>query len=114
MWILNNRSSLASVMRSSYRDPVLVKRVDVEHLGSQSYHSIVYTDHSLVPVHVNLNKTKVKMAGYRKLNVSLFSERHFQEQLLLILKQELTLDVICGGIIQNPLLGRLLLTIVCY
>lgn len=47
-------------------------RVDVRLLR---FHSIVYSGHMLVSVHIKLDKTKVSMSGHWKLNV--FGERNF-------------------------------------
>lgn len=59
-------------------------RVEVGLLGRSSFHSILYTDHKLVRLRVKLDKPQVRKAWYWKLNTSLFGERDFQEQLLVM------------------------------
>lgn len=82
------------MVRSSCRDHVLVKRIDVMLLCCPIFHSIVNPDHRPVRVRVTLDKHKVRIAGYWKLNASFFGEQDFQEQQLKKLQRELSLVVV--------------------
>lgn len=95
-----NRDSSASVLRRSYIDRILVRRVD---LGVLTLHvSIPYSNHRFLQVCLDLEKPRFSMAGYWKFNTLLFDEKDIQDQILIILMRELIGTVV----------GRLLLIMV--
>ena len=96
VWTWTGRRGSGPMQLSSYIDRFLVRRVDVGVLDCPSFHNIVYSDHRLVRVRVNLDRPKPKLAGYWKLNTSLFDVKGFRDGLLLTLQRELT-----GAIIGN-------------
>lgn len=49
-----NNGSLASVLRSTYIDRVLVSRVELGPLNYPSFHTIIFSDHNLLQVRLNL------------------------------------------------------------
>lgn len=59
---------------SNYIDQVLIRRVGVQFLGCPRVHSIVYTDHKLVRVRINLGKAKPRMARFWKFRTSVECE----------------------------------------
>lgn len=82
------------VVCDSYLSQVLVQRVDVGLLDYPSFYSILFLDQRPVWVRANSVKPKVRIVAYLKLNASLFVERDFQDQLLLMLERELTVSVV--------------------
>lgn len=93
-WTWTNRGDLDRVQISRYIDRVLVRRVN---LGCPNFHSIIYSDHTLVRLRINLYKAKPKMAEYWKFNTSLLNVKDFRDQLLLTMQRELT------GFVGTPL-----------
>lgn len=77
-------------MCSIYIDRIVVKQVDVVLLSCPKFHSIFCTDDRPVRVHVNIDRPKVMLAVYWKLNSTLFGEKDFHVQLLRILHREMT------------------------
>lgn len=57
VWTWTNRDSTATIVRSSYLDRFLLKRVDVGFFDCLIFHSIVYTNHRIVGVRVCLDMT---------------------------------------------------------
>ena len=86
----------ASGQLSSYLDRVLVRRVNLDLLGSPSFNVFENYDHRFVWVNIKIDRVRIRMSGYWKLNASLLEDKNFQNQLELIFKRELT-----GAIIGN-------------
>lgn len=52
------------VQRSSYIDRILVRRVNLGLLSCPRFHRVVYLDHKLAHVRMNLDKSKPRLGGY--------------------------------------------------
>ena len=60
---------------------MLVRRVELDYLGGQSFDPYKDSDHKFVCVSIRLDKARSRMSGYWKFNSSLLAEDDFRNQL---------------------------------
>ena len=93
MWTWLDSSPSAKV--GSYLDRVLVRRADLDFVSCPTFHLIVWTDHKLVRVSLQL-ANRPSLAGYWKFNTSLLEIQDFRERLESLMKR-----VIVGAVTGN-------------
>ena len=86
MWTWLDSSPFAKV--ASYLDRVLVRWADIDFVSRPTFHLIVWTDHKLVRVTLQL-ANRPSLAGYWKFNTSLLETRDFQDRLESLIKRAL-------------------------
>ena len=86
MWMWLDSSLSAKV--GSYLDRVLVRRADIDFNSCPIFHLIVWTDHKLARVSLQL-ANRPRLAGYWKFNTSFLEIRDFPDRLESLIKRVL-------------------------